>query len=102
MGIFSKIQEADKGMRFFAILGGIVGFIESILKLSGVGLVGWGLGLAGYIIALIIAIIAIFLGFRPIHYMPAILGVIGVFLIIFGILIGGIIILLAAFMGGIS
>ncbi len=100
--MFSAIQEADKTMRGLAIVGGIVGVIEAIIDLAGFGLMKYGLGIAGTIIALIIAIIAIFLGFRPIHYTPAILGVIGLFLIIFGILIGGIIVLLAAFMGALS
>jgi hypothetical protein len=100
--MFSKIQEADKTMRGLAIVGGIVGVIEAILDLAGFGLMKYGLGIAGTIIGLLIAIIAIFLGFRPIHYTPAILGVIGVLLIIFGILIGGIIILLAAFVGALS
>jgi hypothetical protein len=73
------------------------------MDLSGVGLVNWGLfGVTGTIIALIISILAIGLGFYPIHYTPAILGVIGVFLLIFGILIGGIFILLAAFLGALS
>ena len=98
----SKIQEADKGMRGLAIVGGIIGVIESILDLSGMGLVAWGFGLTGTILAIIISIIALGLGFYPIQYTPVILGVIGVFLIIFGILIGGIFILLAAFFGGIS
>jgi hypothetical protein len=100
--MLSKIQEADKGMRGLAIVGGIIALIESILDLSGFGLVAWGLGIGGTIIALIISIIAIGLGFYPINYTPAILGVIGVFLLIFGILIGGIFVLLAAFLGGIS
>jgi hypothetical protein len=101
--MLSKIQEADKGMRGLAIVGGIIGVIESIMDLSGVGLVNWGLfGITGTIIALIISILAIGLGFYPIHYTPAILGVIGIFLICFGILIGGIFILLAAFLGALS
>jgi hypothetical protein len=101
--MFSKIQEADKAMRGLAIVGGIIALIESIMDLSGVGLVNWGLfGVTGTIIALIISILAIGLGFYPIHYTPAILGVIGVFLLIFGILIGGIFILLAAFLGALS
>ncbi len=101
--MFSAIQEADKTMRGLAIIGGIVGVIEAILNLAGFGVFKWGLlGIAGGVIALIIAIIAIFLGFKPIHYTPAILGVIGLFLIIFGILIGGIIVLLAAFVGALS
>jgi hypothetical protein len=100
--MFSKIQESDKGMRGLAIVGGIIGLVESILDLSGFGLVAWGLGIAGTVIALIFSILAIGLGFYPIHYTPAILGVLGFFLLIFGILIGGIFILLAAFLGGIS
>jgi len=100
--MFSAIQEADKAMRGLAIIGGIVGVIEAILDLADFGLMKYGLGITGTIIALIIAIVAIFLGFRPIHYTPAILGVIGLFLIIFGILIGGIIVLLAAFLGALS
>ena len=100
--MFSAIQEADKTMRGLAIVGGIVGVIEAIIDLAGFGLMPWGLDIAGTMIALIIAIIAIFLGFRPIHYTPAILGVIGVFLIIFGMLIGGIIVLLAGFVGALS
>jgi len=98
----SEYQETDKAMRIMAVVGGIVSLVEAIMILAGLGLMPYGFGLLGGVLGLILAFIAIFLGLKPIHYTPFILGVIGVFLIIFAVLIGGIIVLLATFIGLIS
>ena len=97
----SELQETDKTMRVLAIIGGVVGFIEAILQFMGSGF-GWSMGIIGGVIALIFALISIFLGIKPIHYTPFTLAGMGVLLIIFASLIGGIIVLLAAFIGLIS
>jgi len=102
----SEIQESDKFMRIAAIIGGIVAIVESFLELIGFGLMPWGFpwgfdwisGLLG----LLFAVLAILLGYKPIHYAPVLLGVLGILLLIFGILIGGIIVLIAALIGAVS
>jgi hypothetical protein len=98
----SEIQETDKVMRVVAIIGGIVSFIEAILILVGIGIMPYNFGITGGIISLVLAVLVIGLGIRPIHYTPTFLGIIGVGLIIFAALIGGIIVLLATFIGAIS
>ncbi|MHA1414538.1 MAG: hypothetical protein ACTSUX_07950 [Promethearchaeota archaeon] len=95
----SKIEEADKGMRVMAIIGGIVALIESIMQIIGMGLFAYGMGLIAAIIALIFSFITIGLGIRPIRYTPFILIVLSIGLIILADLIGGIIVLLATFIG---
>jgi len=56
------------------------------------------------VFAVIVAasILVIGLGIRPIHYTPTFLGILGVGLIICAVLIGGIIVLLATFIGALS
>ena len=98
----SEYQETDKAMRIMAVVGGIISIVEAIMILISSGLMPWGFGILGGVFGLILALVAIFLGYKPIHYTPFILGVIGVVLIVFAVLIGGIIILLAAFFGLIS
>ncbi len=98
----SEYQETDKAMRIMAVVGGIISLVEAIMILVGLGLMPYGFDILGGVFGLILALVAIFLGIKPIHYTPFILGAIGVVLIVFAVLIGGIIILLAAFFGLIS
>ncbi|MFX1498601.1 MAG: hypothetical protein ACFFBH_13835 [Promethearchaeota archaeon] len=98
----SEIQESDVGMRVFAIIGGIVSIIESILIFMGIGLMPYNFGIIGGILSLIFAILAIILGIRPIQYAPTFIAVLGIGLIICAALIGGILVLLSAFLGAIS
>ena len=98
----SEIQETDIMMRIAAIASGIIVLIEAFLKIIGVQLAVWGWGAIGGGIALVLGILVILLGIRPIHYTPVFLGILGVAIIIFGVLIGGIIILVAAFLGAIT
>jgi hypothetical protein len=100
----SELQGSDKAMRVVAMIGGIIALVESILALSGAGLMEWGIAsdLVNGILGLIFAVIVIALGIKPIRYTPVLLGVLGILLIVFGILIGGIIVLLGTFIGAIS
>ena len=97
----SEIQETDKLMRIMAIGSGIIVFVESVLQFFNLSILAWG-GWIGGLVGILLAICVIFLGIRPIHYTPAILGVIGVVLIIFAVLLGGIAVLLATFIGAVS
>ncbi|MEE9379217.1 MAG: hypothetical protein V3V33_14425 [Candidatus Lokiarchaeia archaeon] len=99
--VWSKLQASDKFMCVMAIIGGVVALIESILHLIGF-FEFWSFGLYTDIVAVVLAIIVILLGIKPIHYTPAILGVLGLFLIIFGSWIGGIIVLIAMLIGVLS
>ena len=96
-----EIQETDKLMRIMAIGSGIIVFVESVLQFFNLSILAWG-GWIGGLVGILLAICVIFLGIRPIHYTPAILGVIGVVLIIFAVLLGGIAVLLATFIGAVS
>ena len=98
----SEIQETDVVMRIAAIASGIIVLIEAVLKIAGVSLAIWGWGAIGGAVALLLAILVILLGIRPIHYTPVFLGILGVSIIIFGVVIGGIIILVATFLGAIT
>jgi hypothetical protein len=84
-----------------AIAGGIIALIESLLHLIGI-FEFWSFGWIIEVIAIILAILPILLGIRPIHYTPTFLGIIGLFLIIFSVFIGGIIVLLASIIGVIT
>lgn len=96
--VWSKLQASDKVMCAVALIGGIVSLIETLLHMIGF-LEFWSFGIITEVIALVLAIIAILLGLKPVHYTPAILVVIGLLLIIFASWIGGIIVLLAAVLG---
>ena len=98
----SEIQETDVMMRIAAIASGIIVLIEAVLKIAGLDIAKWGWGWIGGAIAFVLAILVILLGYRPIHYTPVFLGILGVSTIIFGVLIGGIIILVATFLGAIT
>ena len=98
----SETQEADKGMRVMAVVGGFVAIIEAIMMFMGAGLMPYGFGIIGAVFSIIFAIIAISLGIKPIHYTPFILALAGILLIVFASLIGGVIVLLATFFGFIS
>lgn len=98
----SEIQETDLLMRIMAIVSGIVALIEAVLKIMGVEIAVWGWGWIGGAIAFGLAILAILLGIRPIHYTPVFLGILGVGILIFGVLIGGIIVIIATILGAIT
>ena len=98
----SEIQKSDKVMRITAIFGGIVVIVESFLELFGFGLMPYGLGILSGLLGLLFAVLVILLGFRPIHYTPVFLGILGILLLIFAILIGGIIVLIATLIGAVS
>jgi hypothetical protein len=95
---WSKLQESDKFMRVVAIAGGIIALIESIIHLLDL-FQFWDFGWIIEVIAIVLAILPILLGLKPIHYTPTFLGGIGLFLIIFSVLIGGIVVFFAALIG---
>jgi len=98
----SEIQETDKTMRALAMVGGIIAFIESILQFMGVEVLDYGNNILSGILGIIFAVLVIFLSIRPIHYTPAFLGILGILLIVFSILVGGIFVIFATFLGAIS
>lgn len=98
----SSLQKSDKAMRVLAIFAGVVTLIEAISKIIGFEVVVWGFGIIGGGLGIAFAIAVIILGIHPIHYTPVILGALGILIIVFGVLIGGIFVLLAAFLGAIS
>jgi len=98
----SKLQESDVVMRIAAITSGIIVLIEAVLKIIGFDIAPWGWGWIGGVIALLLALLVILLGFKPIHYTPVFLGILGVCIIIFGVVIGGIIVIVATILGAIT
>jgi hypothetical protein len=98
---WSKLQESDTFMRIVAIAGGIIALIESLLHLLNF-FQFWDFGWVIELVAIILAILPILLGIRPIHYTPTFLGIIGLLLIIFSVIVGGIVVLLAAIIGAIT
>ena len=98
----SEIQVTDKIMRVAAYIGGIVAVGESFLELIGFGLAPWGFAWISGLLGFLFAILVILLGYKPIHYAPVFLGVLGILLLIVGILIGGVIVLIATLIGAIS
>ncbi|TKJ20391.1 MAG: hypothetical protein CEE43_12790 [Promethearchaeota archaeon Loki_b32] len=99
--VWSKLQASDKLMCVVAIIGGIISLIESGLHMLDL-FEFWSFGIIFDLIALVLAIIAILLGIKPVHYTPSILVLLGLFLIIFGSWIGGIVVLIAALIGILS
>jgi len=98
----SEVQETDLLMRIMAIAGGIVALIEAILKIMTVEIAVWGWGWIGGAVVLILAFLVILLGIKPIHYTPVFLGILGVGIIFFGVLIGGIAVIIATILGAIT
>ncbi|MFO8018207.1 MAG: hypothetical protein R6U96_06190 [Promethearchaeia archaeon] len=88
--------------KILIIIGGLVGLIEAIMALVGNPLVsgGWlGVGIISQIIALIISAAILFSCFRPgdpIPYSAIVELILGILLIIFGSLIGGILVIIGA------
>lgn len=100
----SEIQETDTAMRVVAMIGGIISIIESFLVLIGSGLMAYAefFGIFSGILGLVFAAIVVILAIKPIHYTPVFLGIFGILLIVFGILIGGIIVIIATLIGALS
>ena len=98
----SEVQETDLLMRIMAIASGIIVLIEAVLKIMSVEIAIWGWGWIGGAVVFILAILVILLGIRPIHYTPVFLGILGVGIIFFGVLIGGIAVLVATILGAIT
>ena len=98
----SEIQETDIMMRIVAFASGVIVFIEAVFKIIGIELAVWGWGAIGGFIALLLGILVLLLGIRPLHYTPVFLGILGVSVIIFGVLIGGIVILVATLLGALT
>ena len=98
----SEIQETDLSMRIMAIVSGIVVLIEAVLKVMSVEIAIWGWGWIGGAVAFVLAILVILLGIRPIHYTPVFLGILGVGILFFGVLIGGIAVIVATILGAIT
>jgi hypothetical protein len=98
---WSKLQESDIFMRIVAVAGGIIALIESLLHLLNF-FEFWTFGWIIEVIAIVLAILPILLGIKPIHYTPTFLGAIGLLLIIFSVFIGGIVVLLATIIGAIT
>jgi len=98
----SEIQETDLSMRIMAIVSGIVVLIEAVLKVMSVEIAIWGWGWIGGLVALGLAILVILLGIKPIHYTPVFLGILGVGIIFFGVIIGGIAVIVATILGAIT
>lgn len=100
---WSELQRSDKVMCFVAVVGGIVALVETLLHMIGLlETISWSFGIIYDVIALVLALLAILLGVKPIHYTPAFLTVFGILIIIFGSWIGGIIVLLAGVLGAIT
>ncbi|MFX1287088.1 MAG: hypothetical protein ACFFFY_00835 [Promethearchaeota archaeon] len=98
----SEIQETDIVMRIAAIGSGVVALIEAFLKIIGVEIAVWGWGWIGGAVTIGLSILVILLGIRPIHYTPVFLGILSVGIIFFGVLIGGIAVIVATFLGAIT
>ncbi|MFX1389437.1 MAG: hypothetical protein ACFE9Z_05160 [Promethearchaeota archaeon] len=99
--VWSKLQASDKVMCVVAITGGIVALIESLLHMIGI-FEFWSFGIIFELVALILALLSILLGIKPIHYTPSFLIVFGIAIIVFASFIGGIIVLLAGIIGALS
>ncbi|MHA1459993.1 MAG: hypothetical protein ACTSO8_00790 [Promethearchaeota archaeon] len=98
----SEVQKTDLLMRIMAIASGFITIIEAVLKVMSVEIAIWGWGWIGGAVAFVLAILVIFLGIRPIHYTPVFLGILGVGILFFGVLIGGIAVIVATILGAIT
>ncbi len=99
----SEIQETDLVMRITAIFSGIVVLIEAVLKIMGTEIITlWGWGWIGGAVAFGLGILVVLLGIKPIHYTPVFLGILGIGIIFFGVLIGGIVVIIATILGAIT
>ena len=95
-------SDKEKLMKLFAIIGALVAIIEAIIGLinGAAGLLG--MGIVGSILALVLAIIVCYSVFKPddpIPYNAVMLLILGILLIIFSSLIGGILLIIGAIFG---
>ncbi len=87
-------------MRLLAALGGVFALIEVILGLEGKKLDN--IDVTSFVIALILAIIVLASVISPDKPIPSnwiIFGIIGIIMIVYSSLIGGVLVLLAGFVG---
>ncbi len=94
----------DKLMKLLAIIGGIIALIEAILSFVGLGFTSFDFlkgGIISAIVALILAIIVILSVVKPekIPFNAIFLLILGILIIIFGSLLGGILVLIAGILG---
>jgi hypothetical protein len=98
-----SLRDNEGIAKLLVILGGIIALIEAILSLTGgKGLIEFDLGLVNKVIAAIIAIILAIIVLLsalkpgdPIPFNEIILIILGIIMIIFSSLIGGILVLIA-------
>lgn len=93
----------EKIMKILAIIGGILALLEGILGFFGAAFsVFWGFPIIGPIIAIILGIVVILSVIRsgnPIPFTWIVLLILGILVIIFGSLLGGILVLIAGILG---
>lgn len=93
----------EKYMKILAIIGGILALLEGILGFFGATFsVFWGFPIIGPIIAIILGIVVILSVVRPGNPIPftwVVLLILGILVIIFGSLLGGILVLIAGILG---
>jgi hypothetical protein len=99
--VWSELQASDKFMCVIAITGGVITIIESLLHMINI-LEFWSFGILFEVIALLLGLLCIALGIKPIHYTPSFLIVFGIVIIVFASFIGGIVVLLAGVIGALS
>ena len=92
----------NKGLiKLLTILGGILAIINGILSLLGLGISYWGIlgNIVDGIIWIVLGIIVFFTGYKPGKILPlngVVLLVLAIILLVFGELIGGILLIIAA------
>lgn len=92
------MSDYEKIAKLLVIIGGLVALIEAILGFVGTAIFA-PLGIVGSIIALILAVLVLYMVFqnKPIEWDNGIVMLIfGILILIFGSLIGGILIIIAA------
>ena len=89
------VQATDIAMRIMSFAGGVITVIEAVMMFLGVKLAFWDFGWISGLVGIILGMLAIFLAIKALPHMPFYLAVIGIALIIFAIIIGGIVVLIA-------
>lgn len=106
-----KKKERKGIMRIFALLGGVIALIDALSPLTHFEIVSYGVaynvgyGFLELIILLVLAIITLSIAVKPedtISLSWQILFILGVLLILFGSLFGGILLLIGAIIGMMS
>ncbi|MBN1216894.1 MAG: hypothetical protein JXA99_15820 [Candidatus Lokiarchaeota archaeon] len=99
MSTRSQNPDIEKIVYILALLGSIIAILEAAIGLSHINLPNLDYNLVAYIVAIIIAILALFSTLKPndpIPYHWIVLFIFSILLIILGSIIGGIMILIAA------